>query len=235
MRGKYTIKVGNNKLKYEFTIYRNITILKGNSATGKTTLVEMIREYYENHELSGVQLESEVPCRTLAGRNWSIILPTIKNSIVFIDEENDFLRSKEFAETINGSSNYYVLVTREGLPHLPYSVNEIYGIRESGKYVGLKQIYNEFYRIYYPEKLGQFSAVDKIIVEDSNSGYEFYSSFSKDEYPEVISSEGKSGVLFIMLYSIIFSLSTFNSDKKAGTKLSRIKSSNSSASSSSYI
>ncbi|MBQ6230498.1 MAG: translation initiation factor 2, partial [Eubacterium sp.] len=65
----------------------------------------------------------------------SIILPSIENSIVFIDEDNDFLRTEEFAEAIRNSSNYYVIVTREGLPNLPYSVNEIYGIRESGKYV----------------------------------------------------------------------------------------------------
>ena len=193
MKGSYTIRVGNNRLRYEFTIYRNITILKGNSATGKTTLVEMIREYYEDHELSGIQLESSVPCRTLSGRDWSIILPAIENSIIFIDEDNDFLRTVEFADAIRNSSNYYVIVTREGLPNLPYSVSEIYGIRESGKYAGLKQVYNEFYRIYNPENENKLSEVNTIIVEDSNSGYEFFSAIV-DDNKKVISSEGKSGV-----------------------------------------
>ncbi len=64
MTGKYTVRIGNSKLRYEFTIKRNITILKGDSATGKTTLVEMIREYYENGNMSGITLESDVPCRT---------------------------------------------------------------------------------------------------------------------------------------------------------------------------
>ncbi len=194
MIGKYTIRIGNSKLKYEFTINRNITILKGDSATGKTTLVEMIREYYENNTLSGITLESDVPCRTLEGRDWSVLLPTIQNSIVFIDEENDFLRTLEFAEAIRGSSNYYVIVTREGLPYLPYSVDEIYGIRESGKYAGLKHVYNEFYKIYHPEKINELPSIDSVIVEDTNSGYEFFSSLTVDGYPEVISSEGKSGV-----------------------------------------
>lgn len=31
---------------------------------------------------------------------------------------------------------------------MPYSVEEIYGIRESGKYATIKQTYNELYRIY---------------------------------------------------------------------------------------
>ena len=194
MNGSYTIRVGNNRLRYEFTIFRNITILKGNSATGKTTLVEMIREYYEDGELSGIQLESNVPCRTLSGRDWKFILPSIENSIVFIDEDNDFLRTPEFAEAIRHSSNYYVIVTREGLSYLPYSVNEIYGIRESGKYAGLKQVYNEFYRIYHLGSEKVRPDVDKVIVEDTNSGYEFFSALAADDKPAVISAEGNSGV-----------------------------------------
>ena len=47
MTGSYEIVVSNVKVRYEFTIRRNITVVKGDSATGKTTLVEMIREHYE--------------------------------------------------------------------------------------------------------------------------------------------------------------------------------------------
>ena len=60
----------------------------------------------------------------------------------------NFVTSEVFAKDVADSNNYYVIVTREGLPNLPFSVNEIYGIRNSGKYGGLKQIYNEFYHIY---------------------------------------------------------------------------------------
>lgn len=199
MKGKYSIRVGNNRLRYEFTIYRNITILKGNSATGKTTLVEMIREYYEDRELSGIQLESEVPCRTLSGRDWNVLLPSIENSIVFIDEDNDFLKTVEFADAVRESNNYYVIVTREGLPNLPYSVEEIYGIRESGKYAGLKQVYNEFYRIYYPKQMDLGFPVKRIVVEDTNSGFEFFSGLASSWNAEVISSGGKSGVFAKLL------------------------------------
>ena len=43
MKGIHHIIVSNGNLKYEFDIKRNITILKGDSATGKTTLIEMIQ------------------------------------------------------------------------------------------------------------------------------------------------------------------------------------------------
>lgn len=46
MKGKYKVTVKNNQLHYEFEIRRNITIIKGDSATGKTTLVNMIRQYF---------------------------------------------------------------------------------------------------------------------------------------------------------------------------------------------
>ena len=47
MKGRYRIVVKNSSVRYDFEIRRNITIIKGDSATGKTTLVDMIREYYE--------------------------------------------------------------------------------------------------------------------------------------------------------------------------------------------
>ena len=76
-------------------------------------------------------------------------LPAInKDSIVFIDEGNEFVMSDEFAQTIQNTDNYYVIVTREGIPSLPYSVEEIYGIRDSGKYGTLKRTYNELYHLF---------------------------------------------------------------------------------------
>ena len=48
MKGMHHVIVSNGSMKYEFDIKRNITILKGDSATGKTTLVEMIQEYLIN-------------------------------------------------------------------------------------------------------------------------------------------------------------------------------------------
>lgn len=194
MKGSYEITVANAKIRYDFTIRRNITIIKGDSATGKTTLVEMIREYHEAGEDSGIFLKCERPCRVLGGRDWKILLATMKETIVFIDEDNAFLPSDGFAEAVRRSDNYYVIVTREGLPNLPYSVEEIYGIRESGKYAALKQTYNELYHLY--GRTDHRSAVKPgyVIVEDSNAGYEFFREVSKNVGCPVISAGGKSKI-----------------------------------------
>ena len=194
MKGKYHITVANEMVKYDFDIRRNITIIKGDSATGKTTLVEMIREFYEDGESSGVRLNCEKECRPLAGRDWKILLQAANDCIVFIDENNDFLPTQDFTEAVQNSDNYYVIVTREGLPNLPYSVDEIYGIRISGKYAGLKQTYNEFYHIYGDYSLKEDVDPDKVIVEDSNAGFEFFQNQSVGKQYRVISAGGKSNV-----------------------------------------
>lgn len=188
------VTVRNNVLRYKFEIRRNITIIKGNSATGKTTLIDMIREFYENGEQSGVFLTCEKECVVLEGRQWKLLLNNITDSIVFIDEGNQFILTDEFAAAVKQSSNYYVIVTRESLPNLPYSVEEIYGIKNSGKYGSLQQTYQEFYHIYGEYDKSISWSPDVVIVEDSNSGYEFYEQLAKEKYWEVVSAEGKSNI-----------------------------------------
>lgn len=54
MRGKYKVVVKNRRLHYEFDIKRNITIIQGDSATGKTTLVNMLRQAENLGASSGI-------------------------------------------------------------------------------------------------------------------------------------------------------------------------------------
>ena len=92
----------------------------------------------------------------LSGRKWEREIAELKNSIVFIDEGYHFMLSQEFASSIKSTSNYYVIVTRERLENIPYSVDEIYGIRTSGKYGLLQVSYHEFYRLYEHLPVGRW-------------------------------------------------------------------------------
>ena len=62
MKGSFRITVRNNRVQYKFTIERNLTILRGDSATGKTTLIGMIEDYENNGADSGVNVQSDAPC-----------------------------------------------------------------------------------------------------------------------------------------------------------------------------
>ena len=106
-------------------------------------LIDYIRDYRRYGADSGVFVSCDCDCRTLDNEDWERQLEEITGSIVFIDGGNRFLPTQRFAELVQQSDNYFVIATREKLPMLPYSIKEIYGFRESGKFRHTKQKYNE--------------------------------------------------------------------------------------------
>ena len=191
MKGIHKVVVGTKYLKYEFELRRNLTIIRGDSATGKTTLVDMIRTHMNDGESGPVTLNCGKGCYVVEGNLWKGQLDNIQDSIVFIDEGNEFVKTKDFARAIQQTDNYYVIVTREGLPALPYSVEEVYGIRTSGKYGSLKQSYHSFYRIY-PDSTTENIKLEKILTEDSNSGYQFFDAVCAEHQMQCDTANGKS-------------------------------------------
>ena len=209
MKGSHRVIIEAKRVKYDFTLTRNITILTGDSASGKTVLIDYIRDYRRYGSESGVMVSCDRECRTLDNEDWEMQLKRITNSIIFIDEGNRFVTSKEFAKLALESDNYFVLATREKMPMLPYSVQEIYGFRESGKYHEAKQKYNEMYHLY-----GEISAQSSIepelvITEDSNSGYDFFAKLSEQKNVNCISANGKSNIIKCLQ----------DSEKTQGTRL----------------
>ena len=197
MKGKYKVVVKNNRLHYEFEIKRNITIIRGDSATGKTTLINMLRQAENLGDSSGIEVVSKVPCRVLEGANWELILDNTEGTIFFIDEENVFITTERFAEKIRNSNNYFVLITRENLYTLPYSVEEIYGIHCSGKYHDTKKAYQQLYRIYSNYQSLPVKP-EEIITEDSNSGFEFFKAVGKENGIDCESAGGKSNIFHML-------------------------------------
>lgn len=199
MKGSHRIVIESARLKYEFVIRRNLTIIQGDSATGKTTLMDLLSDYRRGN--APIRLESDVPCEVFSGggERWRAMLELIQDSIVFIDEGNRFIRTKEFADTVRNSSNYFVLITREPLPELPYSIQEVYGIRTTGKYHFPEKIYHEFYPIYdgVSGETADGKAKKKMITEDSGAGNQFFQSFFQN-VKDCIGAGGNSNVYRLM-------------------------------------
>ena len=195
MRGRHHIVVQNNIVQFKFDLYRNITILRGDSATGKSTLVDMVRQYALNGASSGVNISSDKTCTVLTGLRWQDEIKSIQDSIVFIDEGFEFISGVEFARAIRQSDNYYVIATRESLFNLPYSIKEVYRIRNvarRSKYQQYDRIYSEFYPLYDDKVV--FTKPDIVIVEDTNSAFEFFKAVCGKEGIQCVSAEGKSGI-----------------------------------------
>ena len=133
----------------------------------------MLRQAENLGQSSGIDVRCDVPCRILEGPHWKLVLENVTGSILFIDEENTFINTEEFASAARGSDNYFVLITRENLYNLPYSAEEIYGLHSSGKYQNTRKVYQEMYRIYANNPWLPIDP-EKVITEDSNSGYTFF-------------------------------------------------------------
>lgn len=194
MVGEYKIEVNNKYTKYFLTVRRNFTILKGNSATGKTELLRMLAQYEDNGESSGIHISSNVPIHVLRGRYWREDLEHLQGYVIFMDETEQYAKSKEFAELAQKSDNYYFIVNRDPLRQLSYSIKEIYAFREvsaSQKYHEVYRVYNEMVPIYnlnYDERLSP----TRVITEDSHSGYEFFQTVYSGK---CVAAGGKSRVL----------------------------------------
>lgn len=195
MKGKYDITVKSRRIQYKFTVLRNITILRGDSATGKTTLIDMIAAYQENGEASGVTVQSKKQCTVLTGIRWQENLAMIHDSIVFIDEGDKFVASEDFARAVKNTDNYYVIATRASLFNLPYSIKEIYGIKNvsGNRYQGTKRLYAEFYPLCRVDN-ELTSKPDLVITEDSKSGYQFFDNYFSEYGIKCISAESKAKI-----------------------------------------
>lgn len=111
MIGKHRVVVYNSKLRYDFTVKRKFTILRGSSATGKTCLCNMLMR-------TSTVKECDVQLFVLPSSNWEVILKNISNQIIFVDEDFPYMTSHEFATAMFNSDNYFVLITREEVENL---------------------------------------------------------------------------------------------------------------------
>ena len=197
MKGSYWFRAKSKKVLFEFSIRRNITVIKGDSATGKTTLLRILYEYLRMGKQSGYAVSTNVSyyvyIRDEVGRDWKDALYPLKNTVIFIEENNEFVFTKEFASFVKKSGNYFVFVTRAPLKMLPYSIHEIYEIITDGKRTDIKESYHEFREIYSNYPIIENNKIQNIVTEDSNSGYQFWTHAFKNSH--VTSSNGKGNLI----------------------------------------
>lgn len=189
MKGEYQFKVRDVNVRYDFTIRRNITFIRGDSGTGKTTLIQMLSTFADNGKSSGIAVESKATWLVLSPALWEYGRDVQKDKVLFIDENSWFLRTHEFAEYVRESGNYFVIITRypyDGVPSLPYSVNEIYRIHTSNRFNTLRPLYDPSAPLKRP---------DIILVEDGNTGYHFFKRVTEKFGMDCLSAEGKSKII----------------------------------------
>ncbi|MCI8966840.1 MAG: hypothetical protein HFH75_04535 [Lachnospiraceae bacterium] len=222
MVGEYDIEVRQRRLVYKLSIKRNITIILGHSASGKTKLIELIRSYNLLGNESGVTISCDRPCIVLAGRMADVAAAVHENagSIFFMDEDySRIMKTSEFAEMIKNADGYFVLVTRDKLSNLPYSANAIMHLKRESRYNEYKPkvTVNVLTPRYENVEMTDPFRPDTLFVEDSKSGFQFFqklvehtdceclSAGGRDNMPKLIEQyRDKEGVLLVIVDGAAF-------------------------------
>lgn len=196
MKGSIKVVVSTKKLRYELNLRRNITVIQGNSASGKTVLIQIVSDYLSGRAGPGTEVICDRKCAVLSGDMESAIirLKSLKDMVIFVDEQERFLHSKIFAEAVLGSDCYFVFITRDGLNMLPYSINEIYYLKNSGYYENTRQVYNSMHQVYPEMDIAERMEPSVVLTEDSNAGYEMYEAIYKRKEVKCDSAGGKSNI-----------------------------------------
>lgn len=194
MHGSYLIRVRNNRNSYSFTLRRNLTVLRGASGRGKTTLFEMIHEHNRFGKNSGVSISCDKSLFALVGDDWESQIRKHPDTIIVIDEDSSFIRSNDFAAAVRGSDNYFLLITRNYLTNLPISVDEIFEISGS-KNKKFTKIYQETDRMFdRPSRRLLPFRPEIIITEDSGAGFQFFRHIANRLGLNCYSAEGKTKI-----------------------------------------
>lgn len=139
MRGFVDFHLYDNFLEYKLTLKRKLTIIRGDSATGKTTMIQMLNDALDSGTVS---IDCKYKCMILTDFTWKYLMNVEHDCIYFIDEQADFIYTNLFAKMFKESSGYFVMITRKDIESLPYSINSVYKLKSSGKYNTIVNMYN---------------------------------------------------------------------------------------------
>lgn len=193
MKGKYSIVVENRNVSFRFSIQRKFTIIKGDSAKGKS--------YFCNMLLDKNSVKIDCKANLIVVTDIEVFKSLIKESgnILILDEGIDIFKNiLMYSKQLKCSDNYFIFITRHYLRGVPYSVREMYSFvskkedsvslnKESRTITTLKPLYNDN------------CTVDKIegviITEDTKAGNDFYRRYLPKciVYPEKGSNKGGKG------------------------------------------
>lgn len=159
-RGMGRIIVKHRKIHYDFQLTGKLTVVLGDSATGKSVFVETLRKY------SYTCLEGFDTVKVMYGID--AIPEDAHNTLIICDLDSTM--NKEIVRrtiALNNTTNAFLFFGRSYLNEFPVSVDDLY-VLSKGNPTKLKAA--------YPKELYKVPAHYKdCLVEDSGSGLQFWS------------------------------------------------------------
>lgn len=150
MKGRFSLEIESRKVIYQLNIERKVTVIKGNSGTGKSSMIRLLSDHVELGKDSGVRIRKSSDYKIIVFENrtdWIRELEQVHNSIIFVDEDVRYLYDKHFQKLFQTADCYIVIISRSGMfQQLPYAISSVYELRtqKNGKFsvVQMYQIYH---------------------------------------------------------------------------------------------
>ena len=191
------LKIESRKYKFEGQFERRISIIHGDSATGKSSLTEILKI-----KSSDVMIKCSVKILILADDTWKSTISANTDALLIADDLR-CVEQKDFADVCSKylveNNLYLVIINRadlsefdrdrnngngEHLTRLSISLNSIYSFCTDGIKHWLRNDRLPFFN--------DLSAIDCIITEDTKNGFEFWNNlFNNVEH----SSDGRDSLV----------------------------------------
>lgn len=183
------ISIKSPNLNYDLQIENKLTIITGLSASGKTTLINLINEY--NSENNIAEIYSKLPLYIINSNVWENPELYRGEAYYFIDEDMEFLKTPTFFKNILNSNGYFIVVGRDPEIFINYSIDSIYELKLDN---GIHKMVSK-YNIKELAYKYNYDSIKEVLNEDSGSGFEFYKYIIPLDH---ISSRGNMGILNLL-------------------------------------
>ena len=172
------IKIRKNKTCYDINLKRSATILRGASGSGKTNLCTLIDEY-TNNQHGPVSIISDMKVAVLHSvpDDVDTYFKLFDGYVFFVDETNiSAINKSGLYKRMRELGCWVVVITRdtEISRSLECAIDSVLELHRSGNYITSRR-----------SMVLREGSPKNIIVktEDSNSGYEFFKSFTETDKP----------------------------------------------------
>lgn len=191
------IYIETKKINYQMEFYGKYNMFMGESATGKTSLCNIISSYNSaklNGEFTRIKLEASHDIIVVHNDSDETILKDKENKIILIDEDSNLLHRYDTGTLLQNSNNYFVIICRKLLDYIPVSVDNIYYFEKENGTNKARNLYKRFHET-------NFGKTELIITEDSKSGKKFFEEYFGQIRIE--SAESKSQIALTLEHEIL--------------------------------
>lgn len=167
--------VRTSKVVYDFDLERSLSVIRGESGTGKSMLCELI-DMYALRNSPSVRVECEVPVMVAHSK---LELSAMTDPCLIVIDEN-LRTSTDVLKHLRANGCWVLLITRNDEMNIECASRFIYTVHTFGKYKTLKRLLD----------FSRDTTRSSVLAEDKKSGFKFFRHLGA----EVASLDGKDNI-----------------------------------------